>query len=394
MSVQTGARNSSDGLVFHYDMNNSGKSWKGKPTTNIFSAVRNTDSAASALTHYFGAGASGSVGSEIVSGGQTAKTVTITASQFVHSFLQFYNGNFTLTANTTYSASAMVWTDTAFTCSVGSLKNGNPWTGYIPMSDNALTPGWNFVSSTGSYASTVTDARFQLSLGQAPIGATIKVIKPQIEEGVPSPYVNGTRSNTQALIDLTTNNTITANSLTYNSDGTFEFDGSSDYANAGVISNLDGSSSISFDAWVRVVDLATTDRKIVCYKRDANTDANFQLRRGYNTDGLYYQWHNSSWQTFSIDNFFDNTTDYHHVTIVHDPSATPQVICYKNGEQFTTYTGNTTPISWQAATLFIGYRTAAEYFYGDMDSIKIWNRPLTADEVRQNFETLRGRYGI
>jgi hypothetical protein len=41
-----------------------------------------------------------------------------------------------------------------------------------------------------------------------------------------SPLVNGTRSSTQAIVDLTSRNTITASSLTYASDNTFSFSGS------------------------------------------------------------------------------------------------------------------------------------------------------------------------
>ena len=190
------------------------------------------------------------------------------------------------------------------------------------------------------------------------------------------------------------NNATLTGSPTYVSNESFSFDATNDYANAGVISNLDGSSKISLEAWIKVDNLATTDRKIICYKRDANTDANFQLRRGFNTDGLYYQWHSTTWQTFSIDNFFTNTTDWHHVAIVHNPSVSPQIVCYRNGEQFLTSTGNSTPLYWQAATLFIGYRTASEYFDGDISIVKLYNRDLSANEIKQNFEATRGRYGI
>lgn len=267
---------------------------------------------------------------------------------------------------------------------------------------NTKAETWQRVYKTYTVSSVnnLTAAKNCYMYGHNGGAGVIKIADVQIEVGLPSPFIaetseaTSTRSNTDTLVDLTGNSTITANSLTYNNDGTFKFNGTSDYMNAGSLSELNGSQSISFDAWVKVDNLATTDRKIICYKRDADTNANFQLRRGYNTDGLYYQWHNSAWQTFAIDNFFDNTSDWHHVTIVHNPSASTQVVCYKNGEQFTTYTGNSTAINWLAATLFIGYRTAAEYFDGNISNVKIYNRELAAAEVKQNFEATRGRYGI
>lgn len=35
MSTHSGPNNSEDGLVFYYDMANTQKSWRGKPTTNF-----------------------------------------------------------------------------------------------------------------------------------------------------------------------------------------------------------------------------------------------------------------------------------------------------------------------------------------------------------------------
>jgi hypothetical protein len=48
-------------------------------------------------------------------------------------------------------------------------------------------------------------------------------------------FVNGTRPNTESIKDLTNNNTITATSLTYASDGTFSFNGITDQLVVGAI---------------------------------------------------------------------------------------------------------------------------------------------------------------
>ena len=37
---------------------------------------------------------------------------------------------------------------------------------------------------------------------------------------------------------------------------------------------------------------------------------------------------------------------------------------------------------------------AAEYLVGNVSSLKLYNRALTAQEIKQNFEAVRGRYGI
>lgn len=410
-----------DGLVFHYDMENDKKSWKGKPLTNYYPNIFTSQSMRAHTKHYWTGtkwivdstySHPGVEGPKGVFLGKVAKHVSgsLTSSWSGNSYGYMLRDISGQTVGNYYTQSCYVYVSpdsdiTAVPSAIEQESSGEttPASGESNEYDMNNKGTWQRIGKRAISDGTVrylpvyprkngvTDGSFTgfFMWGgvQVEDGSYISRLE-SADDGV------ATRSNTEAVVDLTGNSTITANSLTYNNDGTFKFNGTSDYMNAGSIPELNGSSIISFDAWVKVDNLATTDRKIVCYKRDANTDANFQLRRGYNTDGLYYQWHNSAWQTFSIDNFFSNTTDWHHVTIVHNPFASTQVVCYKNGEQFTTYTGNSTTIDWQAATLFIGYRTAAEYFDGNISNIKIYNKELTAAEVKQNFNATRGRYGI
>jgi hypothetical protein len=42
----------------------------------------------------------------------------------------------------------------------------------------------------------------------------------------------------------------------------------------------------------------------------------------------------------------------------------------------------------------IGRRSIGAYFSGNLAQISIYNKELTATEVQQNFEALRGRYGL
>jgi hypothetical protein len=391
MGIVSGARIVEDGLIFHYDMDNTSKSFIGIPSENEF------DMSQMLRGSYGGDG--------------TVQTGVPDP----------FGGN-----NPVYRKTGKLRFGVTDGTNVGTLYNGNQYmfSIYLRHVPNEVEGGSmefdivdragtrNFSGNLGdamtyewqrfyTYATHDNNVNYHfIDIGIYQGTNVFEWSCPMIEQTTrtwPAPFVSngGTRSNTEAIVDLTGNSTITANSLTYNNDGTFKFNGTSDYMNAGSIPELNGSSTISLDAWLKVDNLATTDRKIICYKRDANTDANFQLRRGYNSDGLYYQWHNGAWKTFYIDNFFSNTTDWHHVSIVHNPSASNQVVCYKNGEEFTdTFGADSTALNWQAATLFIGYRTAAEYFDGNISNVKIYNRALSAAEVKQNFEASRSRYGI
>jgi hypothetical protein len=67
---------------------------------------------------------------------------------------------------------------------------------------------------------------------------------------------------------------------------------------------------------------------------------------------------------------------------------------YLNGTQ----TGSTTtggPVTLNSTQqLQIGTRGAGDVFNGNISSVSIYNRALTAQEIQQNFEAMRSRYGI
>jgi len=45
--------------------------------------------------------------------------------------------------------------------------------------------------------------------------------------------------------------------------------------------------------------------------------------------------------------------------------------------------------------MFVGSRAGTQFpFLGNISNVSIYNRALLAQEIQQNFEALRGRYGI
>jgi hypothetical protein len=397
MSLGHGAKIVTNGLVFAYDMGpnpGANKSWKGKPTTNIFSAGRNTDNSASLFTYYFGTGASGTIGSEYLGKGITAKTATITASTNSYTNFQVYMGNVSLTGGSTYTVSAMVWTNVAFTCRIGAIRNGSPWTAYVPLNEVSLSSGWNFISSVGTYASTVTDARFQLDFGRAPVGTTIKVIKPQIEQSnYATPYVNGTRSNTESLLDWTGNNTITINGLTYNSDGTFNYYGTN---GTGLI--LPGTNfslnEQTIECWCYASNFVQNG---FMFEKTTNNLVNTQYSFFFNNNAthLYYRTYGLSTtdltRTTSNSGVINN--QWNHMVATFDGSTKK---IYVNGAQKASAAVTGTITQNTTGSAYIGtYGNFAGYPYnGKIGVTRIYNRALTADEITANFNALRGRYGI
>lgn len=74
---------------------------------------------------------------------------------------------------------------------------------------------------------------------------------------------------------------------------------------------------------------------------------------------------------------------------------------YVNGQYITQVTGTTATVTGGGAILFgqeqdsvLGGFQTTQDFPGDISSVKIYDRALSDAEIRQNFEAIRGRYGI
>lgn len=203
---------------------------------------------------------------------------------------------------------------------------------------------------------------------------------------VPSAYVRGTRSNTQALIDLTNNNTITASSLTYASNNTFSFNGSSNTLHFGNISSnftgdLTAEVVIRLNAgpsdWVRIV----------------GTGGN----SGNRTFGLWYSTSRTLlWQRYGAGdpsmqpaNVLATGTWYHIAATTQGSSHT----IYLNGDSISTGSG-TGPWAASGENVTVGFAGFHTYINGNVPQVRLYNRALGAAEIKQNFNSLRGRYGI
>jgi hypothetical protein len=69
------------------------------------------------------------------------------------------------------------------------------------------------------------------------------------------------------------------------------------------------------------------------------------------------------------------------------------IAAYKNGSLFGT-TPSTRTFSTGSLIIGAGQRANTEYFSGNISSVQIYNRSLSASEVQQNFNATRARFGI
>ena len=404
MTIVSGPKIVDDGLIFHYDMGNASKSFKGKPTTNLNSEdIPDLEQIGPpTLTQY----------SSPTPIGTTAYTVTDSSTSNYQYIRRL--GVATIPNDTsTYYLSLYIRKQ------AGAERFGINW-GFVgggtPISNNSRfntktgvasgsgTAGgsvvdlgewwrWIVTSSNNATGNTSLNVSIYPAAGQngsddPTATGTVVISALQVETGsFATPYVSGTRSNTQAIVDLTGNNTITATSLTYNSDGTFSFDGSSNHLSF----NLPASyTNYSIEYWVKMDTVSVQQR----WFSNGNTG----------TFTLYY---NGGWAfhfnplagtppSITTGNVGSSATSvgvWNHVVATNDQSnSTTGAKCYVNGA----FLGSAIPaVSLASGGNKIGSREGTTNFGDGQCAIaRIYNRVLSAAEVAQNFNASRTRFGI
>jgi hypothetical protein len=294
-----------------------------------------------------------------------------------------YGVDATVTAGTPHTVS--FWARAA---SVSAVGLNNSYSIYNYGVTSPTNPSWNFTlgafNEWKKYYFTFTPNNPSCISYWFPASGNMKydISNIQFEAGsVANNFAAGTRSNTQAIIDQTGNNTITANSLTYAADGTFSFNGSSNYIDCGNGVSLQQASSITMAAWVNPVSASGLGNVM-----SKNQNSGYRFRLDSTSNALWWYVSGNSVQGGECPN---NVWSYCAVT--GDSSG---LKAYVNGQLVAS---NTTPFSPSAPTggnLLIGSLGGAEFFNGKIGSAFMYNRALTAAEVKQNFNALRGRFGI
>jgi hypothetical protein len=209
----------------------------------------------------------------------------------------------------------------------------------------------------------------------------------QMEVGsLPSRFINGTRSNTQAILDLTKRNTITATSLTYASNGAFSFNGSSNYIDGGNSSVLDVGNNITVNCWFFVNSTSSYQPIVAKVLSDfssgweiANSSGTFRVTLRPSATQI-----NIVSGTLTIGNWYMGTMTFDNTT----------ARLYLNGVEVGSSSSGGPVTLNSSQSLNIGRRIHEQYYNGNIAQVSIYSRALTAAEVLQNFNALRGRYGI
>ena len=182
--------------------------------------------------------------------------------------------------------------------------------------------------------------------------------------------------------------------------------------------STDGAGSFFFDQTNDIVDISKNGAELgiadtaisgelIIKKVSGNPSYNLQGHMGFGGSGEGLSIKNTN-PTYFLDAYNASgirvTTHFHSTAFANTYQYTWLILCftfagetlktYTNGEYYTTgtYTGGLQTIQdkdFSIAKGFGYYRT-----YGNIASTKLYNRELSADEVAQNYNATKGRFGL
>ena len=217
----------------------------------------------------------------------------------------------------------------------------------------------------------------------------------QIELGTtPSPYVYGSRTNTDSLLDVTGNYTITQNNLTYNDDNTFSFDGTDDYLTLSTPITL-SSSSATLSCWAFVDDFTTgksnPGRTLIRF-----TANNYQRLIAFYDGGIGFETNTNS-DPLDVSG---NTGPDYFMSGITSQSWFQFTIVFNSGTAYLYSNGNfisSVAIADNLTFDRIGDGTGfldsyPGFMKGKISEMKVYDTPLTSDEIKKDYESSKYKY--
>jgi hypothetical protein len=189
-----------------------------------------------------------------------------------------------------------------------------------------------------------------------------------------------------------TDNGPNSHAITVNNDAeaitasAFELDGTNDYVSISSSNDFAfGTSDFSIELWAYFQGSGSYEN--IFDFRPTATNGNYPLLARDSVDGDLYYYVNS---IRIIDNVSVSNNRWYHIVICREGTTTR---FYLNGEIEGSATDSTNYITSNA--LMGSYSGGGNYFNGKISDVKMYKaKGLTAAEVEQNFNALRGRYGI
>lgn len=394
-----------NGLVLCLDAANY-KSFKGTPATNILNTIAFQQSNQNG-TYY-----------KVTNG---TETVYIPSLGYVSSkYVDFYNDyggsgaccpslftygtGLVVSPNTTYTYSIIYKTTTGYSHPNYMYRyEYNSGGGYVTESGvhntsnrTSLGDGWWF--AWGQFTTQATTATLNTYLFHYEYATQnrVYVYKAALYQGTyiirPEHMLNSSENRGASvatgggwanLVGSNTSGTLT-NGPTYSSDngGSITFDGINDFIELNTNNIISGTNPFTFEAFYKVTNASVA----------AELFGNYGA--GYISNTLWISGRYGVWINGSVPYFQGHPLGVgtYHMAFTRD--STGACVLYKNGVVDGTATSTASISSSQNFRIGSDVNGIAEVFGGELYCLKVYNKVLTSAEISQNFNALRGRFGI
>jgi hypothetical protein len=177
--------------------------------------------------------------------------------------------------------------------------------------------------------------------------------------------------------------------------GYFIFDGTNDFIDSNVDFGFDSTISATMSLWLRTTNLSQRGGIL---GKAGSSNWEWTLSQGIDSSGIFF-WY---WKvdsnvnlSISVSNFFESNV-WKKVDLVWSHTSNTLTF-YRNGIGITSSTPASSSFQNRASNISIGYTYNLfnnNYWAGQMGSVHLYQRALTAQEIAQNFNATRDRYGI
>jgi hypothetical protein len=397
-------------LVFAYDTGDVKNSYRGEPTTNVFTHY-GTEGQGSSADNAVNFTTQGTTGFIRLGYGQSFGDYTIKPGDVVYKYGLggygcHYHGNSVSIPSgkyVTFTFDYFVSPGTTIeTNLLANLENyGGSALGGGINAPNSLTGVWQTVTATfGPTGGSGTQAMFLYPGGCGTrFGNTGYILykNPQVEF-LPhkTPFVQTTRSATQGLLPLIGNSTIDLSNVSFDSNAQMTFDGTDDYIAAG--NPTDYRMGVSNFTLECVMKQSKTSGHCLLESRGDSLAGYLWVHNYYSTGQscLFLNYGGNQYLYFQDGGFVaTTTTQYYHMAIVVNRAGNT-ISFYVNGNK----AGNDVAIHSNSISptggdrYWVGADLGGSPWQGEIPIFKHYNRTLSAQELKQNYQQYKTRFNL
>jgi hypothetical protein len=371
------------GSVFAYDVADTRNSYIGEPTTNI-----NTYTLSDSDTDGSG---QGNVGTRTLITNNHVQIVDVNSNTRQTHLISGLTGGTTYTVSIEFKKISGTPT---FRFQLQNYLNGTfqntikfTNTEEIGIQD---IEGWQKASWTFTLGASANGMRiwYQDGADYTTYTHAFELKNPQLEaKSHATPFVAGTRSATQGLLPLVGNSTIDLSNVSFDSNAQMTFDGTNDSVSLGSTLTFTESYTVEF-----VFKTTISDVRLI-YGKYSGTGADFWT--GIISNGkLNYSFGSPSKQDITSTNSVNDGL-WKICQCTYNKSAN-SIYLYINGVLNSSATGIPSTVTEPSGNLKLGTfgDNGGFYFPGNINVFKIYNRALSAGEVRQNYLHYKTRFNL